>query len=183
MKKENDIIAEAIEKEAKERNLATNKRYKVIFQGGESLYFDTLSDARNAISKARRDADIYHRRNTSAEFEKVETSRPVNEKRWIRYTIIARQQGTPRSYTDNYACVAGYCLSTLGISYAKKETLFISYVFLGDEAEEILYKKGLNKKSLLDMINKEFAANYSTDLKEFEQDITEEYCNNIGLYK
>jgi hypothetical protein len=54
---------------------------------------------------------------------------------------------------------------------------------LGDEAEEILYKKGLNKKSLLDMINKEFAANYSTDLKEFEQDITEEYCNNIGLYK
>ena len=33
------------------------------------------------------------------------------------------------------------------------------------------------------MINKEFAANYSTDLKEFEQDITEEYCNNIGLYQ
>ena len=54
---------------------------------------------------------------------------------------------------------------------------------MGDEAEDILYKKGLNKKSLLDMINKEFAANYSTDLKEFEQDITEEYCNNIGLYK
>ena len=186
MKKENVIIAAAIGKEAKERNLATNKRYKVILNTpGEAKeqYFDTLSDARNAISKARRDADIYHRRNTSAEFEKVETSRPVNEKRWIRYTIIARQQGTPRSYTDNYACVAGYCLSTLGISYTKKETLFISYVFLGDEAEEILYKKGLNKKSLLDMINKEFAANYSTDLKEFEQDITEEYCNNIGLYQ
>ena len=186
MKKENVIIAAAIGKEAKERNLATNKRYKVILNTpGEAKeqYFDTLSDARNAISKARRDADIYHRRNTSAEFEKVETSRPVNEKRWIRYTIIARQQGTPRSYTDNYACVAGYCLSTLGISYTKKETLFISYVFLGDEAEDILYKKGISKKSLLDMINKEFAANYSTDLKEFEQDITEEYCNNIGLYQ
>ena len=183
MKKENDIIAEAIVREAKESNLATNKHYQVIFQGGESLYFDTLSDARNAISKARREADIYHRRNTSAEFEKVETSRPVAEKRWIRYTIIARQQGTPRSYTDNYACVAGYCLSTLGISYTKKETLFISYVFLGDEAEDILYKKGLNKKSLLDILNREFAANYSTDLKEFEQDITEEYCNNIGLYQ
>ena len=183
MKKENDIIAEAIVREAKESNLATNKHYQVIFQGGESLYFDTLSEARDAISKARREADIYHRRNTAEAFEKVETSRPVAEKRWIRYTIIARQQGTPRSYTDNYACVAGYCLSTLGISYTKKETLFISYVFLGDEAEEILYKKGLNKKSLLDMINKEFAANYSTDLKEFEQDITEEYCNNIGLYK
>ena len=83
MKKENYIIAAAIEREAKERNLATNKRYKVIFKGGESLYFDTLSDARNAISKARREADIYHRRNTSAEFEKVETSRPVAEKRWI----------------------------------------------------------------------------------------------------
>ena len=186
MKKENDIIAEAIVKEAKERNLATNKHYKVILNTpGEAKeqYFDTLSEARNAISKARREADIYHRRNTSAEFEKVETSRPVNEKRWIRYTIIARQQGTPRRYTDDYACVAGYCLSTLGISYAKKETLFISYVFLGDEAEEILYKKGLNKKSLLDMINKEFAANYSTDLNDFEQDITEEYCNNIGLYQ
>ena len=69
-----------------------------------------------------------------------------DEKRWIRYTIIARQQGTPRRYTDDYACVAGYCLSTLGISYTKKETLFISYIFLGDEAEEILYKKGISKK-------------------------------------
>ena len=186
MKKENDIIAEAIEREAKEANLATNKRYKVVLNTPDEpkeQYFDTLSEARNAISKARREADIYHRRNTSEAFEKVETSRPVAEKRWIRYTIIARQQGTPRSYTDNYACVAGYCLSTLGISYTKKETLFISYVFLGDEAEEILYKKGLNKKSLLDMINKEFAANYSTDLNDFEQDITEEYCNNIGLYQ
>lgn len=186
MKKENDIIAEAIEREAKESNLATNKRYKVILNtpgGAMPQYFDTLSDARNAISEARRDADIYHRRNTSAEFEKVETSRPVNEKRWIRYTIIARQQGTPWRYTDDYACVAGYCLSTLGISYAKKDTLFISYVFLGDEAEEILYKNGISKKALLDMINKEFSANYSTDLNDFEQDITEEYCNNIGLYQ
>ena len=173
-----------MKKEKQQEETAGNAmHYQVIFKGGESAYFDTLSDARNAISEARRDADIYHRRNTSAEFEKVETSRPVNEKRWIRYTIIARQQGTPRSYTDNYACVAGYCLSTLGISYTKKETLFISYVFLGDEAEEILYKKGLNKKSLLDMINKEFSANYSTDLNDFEQDITEEYCNNIGLYQ
>ena len=42
MKKENYIIAAAIEGEAKERNLATNKRYKVIFKGGESLYFDKL---------------------------------------------------------------------------------------------------------------------------------------------
>ena len=186
MKKENYIIAAAIEREAKERNLATNKRYKVVLNTpGEpkEQYFDTLAEARNAISEARRDADIYHRRNTSAEFDKVETSRPVAEKRWIRYTIIARQQGTPRRYTDDYAWVAGYCLSTLGVSYTKKDTLFISYVFLGDEAEDILYQKGLNKKSLLDMINKEFAANYSTDLKEFEQDITEEYCNNIGLYQ
>lgn len=187
MKKENDIIAAAIVKinrmKQETESNAEQKHYQVIFKGGESLYFDTLSDARNAISKARREADIYHRRNTSAEFEQVETSRPVAEKRWIRYTIIARQQGTPRSYTDNYACVAGYCLSTLGISYTKKETLFISYVFLGDEAEEILYKKGISKKALLDMINKEFSANYSTDLNDFEQDITEEYCNNIGLYQ
>ena len=187
MQKENDIIAEAIVKinrmKQETESNAEQKHYQVIFKGGESLYFDTLSDARNAISKARREADIYHRRNTSAEFDKVETSRPVAEKRWIRYTIIARQQGTPRRYTDDYACVAGYCLSTLGISYTKKDTLFISYVFLGDEAEDILYQKGLNKKSLLDMINKEFAANYSTDLNDFEQDITEEYCNNIGLYQ
>ena len=93
MKKENDIIAEAIEREAKEANLATNKRYKVVLNTPDEpmpQYFDTLSEARNAISKARREADIYHRRNTSAEFEKVETSRPVAEKRWIRYTIIAR---------------------------------------------------------------------------------------------
>jgi hypothetical protein len=54
---------------------------------------------------------------------------------------------------------------------------------LGDEAEDILYKKGISKKALLDMINKEFSANYSTDLNDFEQDITEEYCNNIGLYQ
>ena len=93
MKKENYIIAAAIEREAKERNLATNKRYKVVLNTpGEpkEQYFDTLSGARNAISEARRDADIYHRRNTSAEFDKVETSRPVAEKRWIRYTIIAK---------------------------------------------------------------------------------------------
>ena len=64
----------------------------------------------------------------------------------------------------------------------KKRYLYHTF-FLGDEAEEILYIKGLNKKSLLDMINKEFAANYSTDLNDFEQEITEEYCNNIGLYQ
>jgi vacuolar-type H+-ATPase subunit H len=53
MKKENDIIAEAIEREAKERNLATNKRYKVILNAsGEAKeqYFDTLSEAREYIT-------------------------------------------------------------------------------------------------------------------------------------
>ena len=54
----------------KRKVMQSKKHYQVIFQGGESLYFDTLSDARNAISEARREADIYHRRNTSAEFEK-----------------------------------------------------------------------------------------------------------------
>ena len=43
MKKENDIIAEAIEREAKESNLATNKRYQVIL--------NTPDEATNKVTR------------------------------------------------------------------------------------------------------------------------------------
>lgn len=76
MKKENDIIAEAIEKEAKERNLATNKRYKVILNtpGGEAMpqYFDTLSEAREYITANKKEAAIFYKKNTSSSYSFVE---------------------------------------------------------------------------------------------------------------
>ena len=66
----------------------------------------------------------------------------------------------------------------------QRKTRYLFHTFFWEtKPRKFCIKKGLNKKSLLDMINKEFAANYSTDLNDFEQDITEEYCNNIGLYK
>ena len=75
MKKENDIIAEAIEREAKERNLATNKRYKVILNTpGEAKeqYFDTLSEAREYITDNKKEAAIFYKKNTASSYSFVE---------------------------------------------------------------------------------------------------------------
>jgi vacuolar-type H+-ATPase subunit H len=75
MKKENDIIAEAIEREAKERNLATNKRYKVILNAsGEAKeqYFDTLSEAREYITDNKKEAAIFYKENTASSYSFVE---------------------------------------------------------------------------------------------------------------
>ena len=75
MKKENDIIAEAIEREAKESNLATNKRYKVILNTpGEPMpqYFDTLSEAREYITANKKEAAIFYKKNTASSYSFVE---------------------------------------------------------------------------------------------------------------
>ena len=75
MKKENDIIAEAIEREAKESNLATNKRYQVILNTpGEPMpqYFDTLSEAREYITANKKEAAIFYKKNTASSYSFVE---------------------------------------------------------------------------------------------------------------
>ena len=75
MKKENDIIAEAIEREAKESNLATNKRYKVVLNTpGEpkEQYFDTLSEAREYITANKKEAAIFYKENTASSYSFVE---------------------------------------------------------------------------------------------------------------
>ena len=75
MKKENDIIAKAIKKKAKERNLATNKRYKVILNTpGEAKeqYFYTLSEARDYITASKKEAAIFYKKNTASSYSFVE---------------------------------------------------------------------------------------------------------------
>ena len=75
MKKENYIIAAAIEGEAKERNLATNKRYNVILNTpGEAMpqYFDTLSEAREYITNNQKEAAIFYKKNTASSYSFVE---------------------------------------------------------------------------------------------------------------
>jgi hypothetical protein len=75
MKKENDIIAEAIEREAKESNLATNKRFKVILNTpGEPMpkYFDTLAEAREYITNNQKEAAIFYKENTASSYSFVE---------------------------------------------------------------------------------------------------------------
>ena len=75
MKKENDIIAEAIEREAKEANLATNKRYKVVLNTPDEpmpQYFDTLSEAREYITANKKEAAIFYKKNTASSYSFVE---------------------------------------------------------------------------------------------------------------
>ena len=73
MTKGKDIIAEAIEREAKE--MATNKRYKVILNTpGEAKeqYFDTLSEAREYITDNKKEAAIFYKKNTASSYSFVE---------------------------------------------------------------------------------------------------------------
>jgi hypothetical protein len=75
MKKENDIIAEAIEREAKESNLATNKHYKVILNTpGEPMpkYFDAFAEAREYITDNKKEAAIFYKENTASSYSFVE---------------------------------------------------------------------------------------------------------------